>query len=103
LLAYSISAFVRVFGEQGILGALAVFGVTAFVGVPVLFGVGSAAFPASLRRAAGVLGEERGQLGLRGQLVRLAPCLALLALAVAVQWSLVPQLIGMVSARLLTS
>jgi hypothetical protein len=103
LLGYSIAAFVRVFGEKGILGALAVFGVAALIGVPVMLGVGSVTFPAALHRAVYPRGEDRSGASLRAHLVRLAPCGALLALAVVFQWSLAPQLLGIVSTALITS
>jgi hypothetical protein len=69
----------------------------------VLFGVGSVTFPAALRQAVGALGEHRAEPGLRGQIVRLAPCGVMMALAVVVQWSIVPQLVRFVSGILITS
>jgi hypothetical protein len=103
LLGYSISAFVCVFGQKGILGALTIFGVTALLGVPVLFGVGSVTFPAALRRAVTTVGERQTGPGIRAHIIRLAPCGMLMALAVVLQWSFVPQLLGVVSAALITS
>jgi hypothetical protein len=103
LLAYSISAFVRVFGGKGIVGALTIFGVSALLGVPVLFGVGSVTFPSALGQAVSAFGERLTGPGLRAQILRLAPCGVMMALAVVIQWSLIPQLLSMVSAFLIMS
>jgi hypothetical protein len=103
LLAYSIAAFVRVFGNQGLLGALAIFGVTTLVGVPVLFAVGSVSFPVALRQALSAAEEHRIGVSLRDQIIKLVPCTGLMALAVVLQWALVPQLVNFISTLLTTS
>lgn len=93
LLAYSIAAFVRVFGAEGVSCALVVFGMTALSSVPALFCVGALAFQSSLRLAAGVL-EGRREAGVSPErLWGLIPCGALLALGVVLQYSLMPQLL----------
>jgi len=93
LLSYSIAAFVRVFGAAGTLAALAVFGTTALASVPVLFCVGLLAFSNSLRLAVGAAGNRPAPLLDRTRLRGLAPCGALLALAVTLQCLLMPQLL----------
>lgn len=100
LLAYSIASFVRVFGAPGLLAAFAVFGVTALMSVPALFGVGAAAFPSALRLAMGVLGERPTGPPARETLASLAPCGALLAPAVFLQWAVMPQVLYAVSGLL---
>jgi len=93
LLAYSIAAFVRVFGARGLPCALAVFGMTALASLPALFCVGALSFQSSLRLAAGVL-EGRREAGVSlERLWGLVPCGMLLALGTALQYSLVPQLL----------
>lgn len=93
LLSYTIAAFTYVFGAAGLLAAAAVFGLNALVSVPVLFAVGTVTFPSSLRLAKGVFGERLDGPGYRERYICLLPCTALLALAAAVQWSAVPQLL----------
>lgn len=93
LLAYAIASFVRVFGNSGLLMAFAVFGMAALVSVPVLFGLGAVMFPSSLRLAVGVFGERPVGPGLRERFAGLAPCCALIALAVFFQWAVMPQLL----------
>lgn len=102
LLAYSIASFVRVFGTEGLPCALAVFGMTALSSVPVLFCVGALSFQSSLRLAVGVL-EGRRDAGVSlERLWGLIPCGALLALGVALEYSLMPQLLTLASELLPT-
>jgi len=91
LLAYSIAAFVRVFGVEGLSCALVVFGMTALSSIPALFCVGVLAFQSSLRLAVGVL-EGRRETGVAlERLWGLVPCGGLLALGVVLQYALMPQ------------
>jgi len=90
LLAYSVAAFVRVFGVEGLPCALTVFGMTALASVPALFCVGAISFQSSLRLAVGALEGRREGAPLE-RLWGLIPCGGLLALGVALQYSLMPQ------------
>lgn len=100
LLAYAIASFAKVFGHAGLLMAFVVFGTAALVSVPVLFGLGAVMFPSSLRLAVGVFGERPVGPGLRGRFASLAPCGAMLALAVFFQWAVMPQLLHAASGML---
>lgn len=98
LLAFAATTFARLFHLPGMAAALAAFGVTLLVAVPVLFVVSADAFRQSLNRlpgaaAAPVHWTERARA--------LAPCAGLLVLAVALQQTLMPALFSAVCARLL--
>ena len=98
LLAYATTIFARLFGLPGVSAALAAFGVTALVAVPVLFVVSVDAFCQSLGRLSG---ERLPSLGQRTQ--SLSPCAGLMVLAVALQQTLMPALFTTVCARLFIS
>ena len=98
LLAFAATTFARLFHLPGLAAALAAFGVTALVAVPVLFAVAEDAFRQSLSRLSGAASapvhwSERVQA--------LAPCAGLLVLAVALQQTVMPALFSAVCARLL--
>lgn len=100
LLSYAISSFVQVFGSAGFLGALAVFGVTAFFSVPVLFSLGTAAFSVSLDLAGGASGDRSPGRRLRRYARCLPPCGTLVFLAVLLEYAAVPALLRNVSEML---
>lgn len=102
LLAYAIAAFAQVFGKSGLLAALAVFGMTALVSIPILFSIGTIAFPSSLNLARGVLGERSSGPYFKEYLVQLLPCGALVVFAVVIQRSVMPQLLYIVSEMLVS-
>ena len=97
LLAFAATTFARLFHLPGMAVALAAFGVTALMGVPVLFVVAADAFRQSLSRLPGALtppahwSEQAGAL---------APCAGLLVLATALQQTVMPALFSAVCARL---
>ena len=98
LLAFAATTFARLFHLPGFAAALAAFGVTVLVAVPVLFVVAEDAFRQSLSRLPGAASapahwSERVQA--------LAPCAGLLVLAVALQQTVMPALFSAVCARLL--
>lgn len=95
LLTFSTATFARLFGLPGIMASLAVFGITVFVTVPVLFAVSFDAFGQSLGRLAG---ERPPAWSQRTQTLSL--CVGLLALAVALQQTLMPVLFTAVCTRL---
>lgn len=94
LLSYSVSVFVRLYGNAGLPAALAVFGVSAFLALPALFALGADAF-----RSSGVLawklmgGSKTAHQPLQGRLFRACFCLALLVMAVLLQTRLTPVLL----------
>lgn len=98
LLAFAATTFVRLFHLPGMAAALAAFGVTALMAVPVLFMVGAEAFRQSLSRLPGApaapcrWSEQAGVL---------APCAGLLVLAMALQQTVMPAVFSAVCARLL--
>lgn len=98
LLSYAAATFARLFHLPGIAAALAAFGVTAFIGVPVLFVVAADAFRQSLGRLPGapVSAVHWGE-----RTASLVPCAGLLVLAVALQQAVMPALLSAVCARLL--
>lgn len=97
-LAYSASAFSRMFGLPGMAASLAAFGITAVVAVPVLFVVSADAFRQSLSRS---FGERPFAWDQRVQ--ALSPCAGLLVLAVALQQTLMPALFTAVCSRFFIS
>ncbi len=98
LLAFSAATFARLFGLPGMAAALAAFGVTAMVAVPVLFVVSADAFRQSLGRLSG---ERSPAWNQRVQV--LTPCAGLMVLAVALQQTLMPALLAAACARLFIS
>ena len=98
LLAFAATTFARLFYLPGLAAALAAFGVTVLVAVPVLFAVAEDAFCQSLSRMPGAVSaparwSERA--------AALAPCVGLLVLAAALQRTVMPALFSAVCARLL--
>lgn len=98
LLAFAATTFARLFHLPGLAAALAAFGVTVLVAVPVLFVVAEDAFRQSLSRLPSAVSvpahwSERVQA--------LAPCAGLLVLAVALQRTVMPALFSAICARLL--
>ena len=98
LLSFAATTFARLFHLPGIAAALAAFGVTALMAVPVLFVVAEDAFRQSLSRlpsaaSAPAHWSERARA--------LAPCVGLLVLAAALQRTVMPALFSAVCARLL--
>ena len=98
LLAFAATTFARLFHLPGMAAALAAFGVTLLLAVPVLFVVAEDAFRQSLSRLPGAPSipahwSERVRA--------LAPCVGLLILAAALQRTVMPALFSAVCARLL--
>lgn len=98
LLAFAAATFARLFHLPGVAAALAAFGMTLLVAVPVLFVVAADAFRQSLSRLPGAASApihwtERARA--------LAPCAGLLVLATALQQTVMPALLSAVCARLL--
>ena len=98
LLAFAATTFARLFHLPGLAAALAAFGVTVLVAVPVLFVVAEDAFRQSLSQLPGASSDPVGF----GERIRaLAPCVGLLVLAAALQRTVMPALFSAVCARLL--
>ena len=97
LLAFAATTFARLFHLPGMAAALAAFGVTALMAVPVLFVVAADAFRQSLSRLPGAPSPPAHWSEQAGAL---APCAGLLVLATALQQTLMPALFSVVCARL---
>lgn len=98
LLAFAATSFARMFHLPGVAAAVAVFGVTVLVAVPVLFVVAADAFRQSLSR---LPGAPSSPIHWSERVQALAPCAGLLVLAVALQQTVMPALFSAVCARLL--
>ena len=98
LLAFAAATFARLFHLPGVAAALAVFGVTLLVAVPVLFVVAEDAFRQSLSR---LPGAPSVPIHWTERIQALAPCAGLLVLAAALQQTVMPALFSAVCARLL--
>ena len=97
LLSYAITVFSRLFSLDGILTALILFGVSAFLVVPVMFVIGSCSFRMLLERRSGIVEQGAGSLAHAAYLL---PCAGLVGLAFVFQWSLMPSLLSAVCARI---
>lgn len=98
---YAVSVFVRLYGGAGLPAALAVFGVSGFLTLPVLFILGVDAFRSSGALAWKLLGGGRtSSLPRRGRLLRTCCCFALLAVGVVFQTQLTPALLSTAVKRL---
>ncbi len=100
LLSYAVTAFARLFGLEGMAAALAAFGVTALVAVPALFVAAYSAFQSALSRLSH---DGPPAVSWRARLSALGPCAGLLALAAALQRTVMPALLTAVCARLFAS
>ena len=100
LLAFAATTFARLFHLPGLAAALAAFGVTVLVSVPVLFAVAEDAFRQSLSRLPGAASAPAHW---SDRVRALAPCAGLLVLAAALQRTVMPALFSAVCARLLIS
>ena len=98
LLAFAATTFTRLFHLPGLAAALAAFGVTVLVAVPVLFVVAEDAVRQSLSRLPGAASVP---IPWSERIRALAPCAGLLVLAVALQQAVMPALFSAVCARLL--
>jgi hypothetical protein len=81
-LAFSVSAFLRAYGQAGLVPALAAFGMGSLVGLFALLLVGCVGWSASFRLAAGTPGSRSHRAVDRGLV---AAVVALLALQVVVE------------------
>lgn len=97
LLSYAVTTFARMFGLGGMAASMAAFGVTSLLSVPVLFVIANSAFQCSLSRLSAVMPPA---VPWHERLALLAPCGGILALAAALQWTVMPSLLTAVCARL---
>lgn len=97
LLSYAISSFLHIFGRDGMGAALAVFGISAFLVVPVLFLMASWSFPSAVHLATSVWREQPRCLPLRGGFHTLGCAILLLFAGILLQWSVMPPLLSMLS------
>ncbi len=97
VLSYAAATFARLFGLSGMAASFAAFGVTALLTVPALFAAAHNGFRCALSRLAH---DPPPVSPLAERLALLAPCVGLLALAAALQWTVMPALMTAVCARL---
>ena len=93
LLSYAISAFFKVFGTSGFCTALSVFGLEAFVSLPVLIAIGVYALLSAGKLAQGAFVGRTCRLHLAEYFSLLPSCGAILLPAVFLQWAVMPQLL----------
>lgn len=96
LLSYAAATFSRLFGGGGAVAALAVFGITVLLAVPVLFVAAQDSFQAALARRTGA---PTAQVQPENRLTALSVCVGLLVLAAALQRTVMPALLSAVCAR----
>ena len=95
LLAFSVSAFVRIFGSAGVLLSFLLFGVSGLISVPVLFLLGVQSLTAARGLAAHFWGEERrGALYGRAYFLRCGWCAAALCVCILLECFAVPALVS---------
>lgn len=98
---YAVSAFYRVFGLFGLVFALILFGLSAFLWLPVLLELGVRGLVGAcglLRRA---MGEGRCPSGDHGGPVRYGVCVLALLGCVGVEYLLVPRLLQQIAGAFL--
>lgn len=97
-LCYAVSAFYRLLGPAGLVPGFVLFGLSALVWLPVLFGLGGQGWLGSyglLRRA---MGDVRYPLGFDGGfLVRCGVCAAALCLCAGIEYLAVPTLLQLIA------
>lgn len=102
-LCYAVSVFYRLLGLSGLLLGGVLFGLSALVWLPVLFGLGERGLPGAyglLRRATG---DGRYPLGYNGgTLICCGICAAALCLCVGIEYFVVPMLLQKIAGILLT-
>lgn len=104
LLAFSISAFVRMFGGAGGLLAFLLFGVTGLISVPVLFVLGVQSLTAARSLAGRFLGEGRkGACYGKEYWVRCGWCAAALCVCILLEYLAVPALVSGAAGALIFS
>ena len=95
LLAFSISAFVRMFGGVGGLLAFLLFGVTGLISIPVLFILGVQSLAAGRTLASRFLGENRRSACYgKDYFIRCGWCSAALCVCILLEYFAVPALVA---------
>ena len=95
LLAYSVAAFVRVFGGAGCLLAFLIFGVPGCLSVPALFVLGAQGLAAACRLAGRSLGEGKAPSPYgRAYFLRCGGCAAALCVCLLLECLAVPALVA---------
>ena len=95
LLAFSISAFVRMFGGVGGLLAFLLFGVTGLISIPVLFVLGVQSLAAARTLASRFLGENRRSACYgKDYFIRCGWCAAALCVCILLEYFAVPALVA---------
>ena len=102
LLSFAIASFYRVLGTTGLAAALAVFGITGLICIPVLFVLGVQGFLSAGATVGHLLGECRRTSFLdRALLIRCGLCTAALGLSGLMEYFVIPPLLGSLATLLL--
>ena len=101
LLAFSISAFVRLFGSAGCLMAFLIFGVSGALSLPALFVLGVQSLGAARVLAGRFLGESKRQLPYgRAYFLRCGGCAGALCVCILLERLVIPGLVAAAAALL---
>jgi len=98
VLCYAVSAFYRLLGPVGLAPAFVLFGLSALVWLPALFGLGGQGLLSAYGLLRRTMGDGRYPLGYDGgSLVRCGICAAALCLCVGIEYLAVPALLQEIS------
>lgn len=101
LLAFSIFAFVRLFGSAGCLMAFLIFGISGALSLPVLFVLGVQSLGAARVLAGRFLGETKRQLPYgKAYFLRCGGCAGALCVCILLERLIVPGLVSAAAALL---
>lgn len=102
LLAFSIAAFVQIFGSAGCLLAFLIFGIGGAISVPALFVLGTQSLTASRKLASRFLGEGKppSPYG-RAYFLRCGGCAAALCVCIFLERFAVPALVSSAAGAIL--
>ena len=96
LLSYTAACFGVLLGNVGVIAAAVLFAVTVLLILPILFVIGCECFCGACARLPGL--SSAGESRLRAEVF--LPSFGVLAIAVSLQWTVVPILLSAVCARL---
>lgn len=95
LFSFCVACFCRSFGWNGLIPAVFLFGLPALLWAPALFVLGIQALQASYSMLCRCMGEDRQPVFCEGAYwVRCALCVGVLALCVALEYLVLPALVG---------
>lgn len=101
-LCYAVSVFYRLFGPVGLVPALILFGLSAFLWLPATLELGICGVSGACGLLRRVAGNGRSPLIRGGTLLRVGLCVAVLLLCVGVECVAVPKLLHEIAGSLLS-